>query len=251
MRSIAPRPSTRIARPDPLQRVVVVGLGFAGLPTAVAIADAGHETVGLDLDPGKVARVNAGEAVSGVAGDVLGRLIGDGLLRATTDPSVIREADVVLISVPTPIDDEGRPDERALSVACQVVLKNLSRGALVVLQSTVVPGLRGVSWCSRSRHRVESSVVTYSLYSARTGSIRATRSSRSPTRRSWWRAQLRLVATADWHSSHRSSILFRRFRPWKRPSSQSSWRTRFGSSTSASSMNSRCFLTASASESGT
>ena len=140
MRSIAPRPSSRVTRPDPVQRVVVVGLGFAGLPTAVAIADAGHETVGLDVDPGKVARVNAGDAVSGVAGDVLGRLIGEGLLRATTDPSVIREADVILISVPTPIDHEDRPDERVLSVACQAVLKNLSPGALVVLQSTVVPG---------------------------------------------------------------------------------------------------------------
>lgn len=118
----------------------MVGLGFAGLPTAVAVADAGHQTVGLDIDPAIVARINAGEGVSGIAGDVLGRLVGEGVFRATTDPSVIREADVVVISVPTPIDDEGRPDEQVLSAACQQVLKNLSRGALVVLQSTVMPG---------------------------------------------------------------------------------------------------------------
>jgi len=117
-----------------------VGLGFAGLPTAVAIADAGLATVGLDIDPGKVERINASEAVSGVASESLSRLIDTGLLRATTDASVIREAKVVLISVPTPVDTDGNPDERMLSEACHVVLQNLSEGALVILQSTVVPG---------------------------------------------------------------------------------------------------------------
>lgn len=129
-----------VTRPEALQRVVVVGLGFAGLPTAVAIAEAGLPTVGLDIDATKVARINAGQDVSGVAGDLLRQLAGEGLIHATTDPSVIREAEIIVISVPTPLDDAGRPDERILSAACQSVVENVSHGALVVLQSTVVPG---------------------------------------------------------------------------------------------------------------
>ena len=121
-------------------RVAVVGLGFAGLPTAVAIARAGFETIGIDIDPTKVERINQSLSASGVDSSELSPLVGEGLLRAVSDPSVLGEVDVVLVSVPTPIDAEGQPDERALAAAARTVVEHVVDDTLIVLQCTVVPG---------------------------------------------------------------------------------------------------------------
>ena len=124
----------------PSRRVCVIGLGFAGLPTATAIASAGHQTTGLDIDPAKVASINAGRATSGIPAEAIAPLIEQGSLVATTDTSAIARADVVLITVPTPIDTEGRPYEVPVERACETVLRHVSDGALIVMQCTVVPG---------------------------------------------------------------------------------------------------------------
>ena len=133
-------PARTSVRPAPLKRACVVGLGFAGLPTATAIAAAGHETVGLDIDAAKVASINAGHATSGITADKIAPLIENGTLKATTDVAAISRAEVVLISVPTPLDVEGRPNEVPVERACQMVLDNVSDGTLIVMQCTVVPG---------------------------------------------------------------------------------------------------------------
>jgi UDP-N-acetyl-D-glucosamine dehydrogenase len=117
-----------------------VGLGFAGLPTATAIASAGHTTVGLDIDPAKVASINGGHAASGIPADEIAPLVEAGSLKATTDPSIIARSDVVLITVPTPIDAEGRPNEVPVERACATVLEHVTDGTLIVMQCTVVPG---------------------------------------------------------------------------------------------------------------
>ena len=124
----------------PSRRVCVIGLGFAGLPTATAVASAGHQTTGLDIDPAKVASINAGRATSGIPAEAIAPLIEQGSLVATTDTSAIARADVVLITVPTPIDTEGRPYEVPVERACETVLRHVSDGALIVMQCTVVPG---------------------------------------------------------------------------------------------------------------
>jgi UDP-N-acetyl-D-glucosamine dehydrogenase len=121
-------------------RVAVVGLGFAGLPTATAIAAAGFETIGVDIDVRKVAALNAGSSTSGVDASTIRPLLDAGWFSASSDPTVLAAVDVIVVSVPTPIDLEGRPDERALRGACATVLEHASDGALIVLQSTVVPG---------------------------------------------------------------------------------------------------------------
>ena len=126
--------------PAQSKRVCVVGLGFAGLPTATAIASAGHRTTGLDIDAAKVAGINAGHATSGIAASAIAPLIEDGTLSATTDAAAIARAEVVLISVPTPIDAEGRPNEVPVERACATVLEHVSDGTLIVMQCTVVPG---------------------------------------------------------------------------------------------------------------
>jgi UDP-N-acetyl-D-glucosamine dehydrogenase len=126
--------------PEELERVCVVGLGFAGLPTATAIATVGYATVGLDIDSGKVASINAGQPTSGISAELIAPLVEAGTLTATTDAAAIRDAGIVLISVPTPVDRDGRPNEGPVTRACEMVLEHVSNGALIVMQSTVVPG---------------------------------------------------------------------------------------------------------------
>jgi len=138
--TVEPRTSSAAPRRTLDERVAVVGLGFAGLPTAAAIADAGFETTGFDVNSAKVARIAAGESASGVDAATIRRLVDRGLLHATTDPATLAAADVIVVSVPTPIDLEGHPDERALEAACRTVLQHARGGTLIVLQSTVVPG---------------------------------------------------------------------------------------------------------------
>src|SRR3954469_6890418 len=85
-------------------RVAILGLGYAGLPMAVACAEAGYPVLGLDVDQGRAGAVQAGQSpVSDVADDVLGPLVARGRLRASTDMALLTEADVALICVPTPI----------------------------------------------------------------------------------------------------------------------------------------------------
>ncbi len=105
--------------------VCVVGLGYVGLPLAEAFSQ--HlKTIGYDLDTKKIARINAGPG---------NRVI------ATTDPTMIREADVVIIAVPTPVTKAKDPDISYIVSAAEVVGRNMKEGAIVVLESTVYPGL--------------------------------------------------------------------------------------------------------------
>lgn len=93
--------------PAPSRRVCVIGLGFAGLPTATAIASAiasaGHHATGLDIDPAKVACSNADRAPSGIPAEAIAPLIEQGsLVAGATDSSAIARAAVVLITVLRP-----------------------------------------------------------------------------------------------------------------------------------------------------
>jgi UDP-N-acetyl-D-galactosamine dehydrogenase len=105
--------------------VCVVGLGYVGYPLADAFSR--HlRTIGYDLDTKKIARINAEP--------------GNNVL-ATTDPARIREADVVIIAVPTPVTKAKDPDISYVVSAAETVGRNMKDGAIVVLESTVYPGL--------------------------------------------------------------------------------------------------------------
>ena len=92
-------------------RVGVVGLGYVGLPLAVELARAGFETIGLDLDPRKIASISAGESyIPDVATSDIHALVGSGQLRATTDYRVVADLDTVNICVPTPLRKTKDPD---------------------------------------------------------------------------------------------------------------------------------------------
>lgn len=117
--------------------VAVVGLGYVGLPLAVEFGKK-YSTIGLDLSTAKVAAYQRGVDPTGeVSSDELRAATG---LRFTTDASALREADVIVVAVPTPVDEAHQPDFRPLLSASASVGGNLKRGATVVFESTVYPG---------------------------------------------------------------------------------------------------------------
>ncbi|MCO5168406.1 MAG: nucleotide sugar dehydrogenase [Planctomycetes bacterium] len=121
--------------------VGVVGLGYVGLPLARAFAQAGHRVLGLDVDPGKVERIERGESyIDAVPTEVLGRLRRDELVRATTDFRRIREVDAVAICVPTPLTVNQDPDTSYIERTGEALAPHLRPGTLVVLESTTYPG---------------------------------------------------------------------------------------------------------------
>ena len=118
-------------------RVVVIGLGYVGLPLAAAFAEAGLTTVGLEIDDRKAGSVMEGVSyIDDVAGDTLARQVAAGSLRATTDPGVLAEADVAIICVPTPYSKTKQPDLTCISQAAGIVGEHLHPGMLVILEST-------------------------------------------------------------------------------------------------------------------
>jgi UDP-N-acetyl-D-glucosamine dehydrogenase len=122
-------------------RVGVVGLGYVGLPLAVEFARAGFHVTGIDVNPQKTCRVNAGDSYIGdVPTDTLKPLVEAGTLRATTDFSAVRDLDTINICVPTPLRKTKDPDMSFIVSSCQEIAKYFHSGTLVILESTTYPG---------------------------------------------------------------------------------------------------------------
>lgn len=123
-----------------MDTVTIVGQGYVGLPLAKAVSLAGARVFGLEISDAVVASLNAGEShIDDLSNDDIVEMRENGY-EATTNPSVISASDVIVICVPTPLGDAGAPDLRAVESACETVGMNLSRGALVILESTTYPG---------------------------------------------------------------------------------------------------------------
>jgi UDP-N-acetyl-D-glucosamine dehydrogenase len=126
---------------DRTARVGVLGLGYAGLPMAVEIAQAGFTVTGLDINRARVDAVNSGTSpVSDVDDATIRELLDANRLRASTDLGELAEIDAVLIAVPTPLKDDRQPDLRYVEAATRDIAARLHPGMLVVLQSTCSPG---------------------------------------------------------------------------------------------------------------
>ena len=124
-----------------VESIGVIGLGYVGLPLAVAFAEAGLSVVGVERDRAKIATLEKGESyVEDVSSERLHPLLSSGKLRATTDYSMLGDIEAVLICLPTPLDDNREPDLSALVSGAWEVADNLRPGALVVLESTTYPG---------------------------------------------------------------------------------------------------------------
>ncbi|WP_397386504.1 nucleotide sugar dehydrogenase [Paenibacillus terrigena] len=121
--------------------IVVVGLGYVGLPLAVEKAKAGYHVIGLDVQEMKVDLINQGiNYISDVRDDELKAMVDVGRLYATSDFSRIYEADAVTICVPTPLDEYHQPDTSYVRQSTIEIAKFLKPGMLVILESTTYPG---------------------------------------------------------------------------------------------------------------
>jgi UDP-N-acetyl-D-glucosamine dehydrogenase len=122
-------------------RLGVIGLGYVGLPLCVEFARAGYHVTGIDNDPRKVKKLQAGESyIQDVPTASLREIIEAGRFTATTDFSVMRELDTVDICVPTPLRKTKDPDISYVAAAVDEIEKYIHPGMMVILDSTTYPG---------------------------------------------------------------------------------------------------------------
>jgi UDP-N-acetyl-D-glucosamine/UDP-N-acetyl-D-galactosamine dehydrogenase len=119
------------------RKIAVIGLGYVGLPVAVAFARSGVPVIGFDIDGKRIEELRAGHDRTR---EVAKADLGHRTLKLETDPAQLRAADFFIVTVPTPIDEARRPDLGALVGASKTVGGALGRGAIVVYESTVYPG---------------------------------------------------------------------------------------------------------------
>ncbi len=121
--------------------VAVIGLGYVGLPLALACVRAGFPTIGIEASMDKIQAINAGQSyIEDISKEELAPHVHSGKLRATNDYASLRDCDIVFICVPTPYDVQRSPDLTDVINATKGIAANLHAGQLVVLQSTTYPG---------------------------------------------------------------------------------------------------------------
>jgi UDP-N-acetyl-D-galactosamine dehydrogenase len=119
------------------RRISVIGLGYVGLPVAIAFAHEGAPVVAFDIDETRIAEL---KACRDRTGEVSAETLKARPPNFTSDPSSLRAADFHIVTVPTPIDRANRPDLSAIEAATRVVGAHLKKGDIVVYESTVFPG---------------------------------------------------------------------------------------------------------------
>ncbi len=118
-------------------KIAIVGLGYVGLPLAVAFARA-HDVIGFDISSPRVKALQKGVDSTN---EVTAEDLGSAKLKLTDDHGDLCGCQIFIVTVPTPIDDANRPDFDAMLKACQILGPALSKGAIVVFESTVYPGV--------------------------------------------------------------------------------------------------------------
>jgi len=122
-------------------RVAIIGQGYVGLTIAIGAAGAGHKVIGFDVNDQLVAALSAGTShIEGISDSALSSFIATGVYKASTDASVIDGCDVIVIAVPTPLDDARNPDLSYVHAAADLIAKNVKSAALVINESTSYPG---------------------------------------------------------------------------------------------------------------
>jgi UDP-N-acetyl-D-glucosamine dehydrogenase len=121
--------------------VGVIGLGYVGLPMAVTVARKGFKVIGVDISEYAVTHVNAGDNYIGDVNDnELKKMVDTGMLRASFRYDCLKDADVIMIAVPTPLDKYQQPDSSFVYAAVTSLAENVSKDTLVILESTTYPG---------------------------------------------------------------------------------------------------------------
>ncbi|HTX80008.1 MAG TPA: nucleotide sugar dehydrogenase [Longilinea sp.] len=137
---------------DKTATVAVLGLGYVGLPLAVAFAEAGYKVIGIEPMTSKVESLNQGKSyILDVPTETVARLVKAGRLEATSDFSALKKVDAVSICVPTPLNKTGDPDLSFITSANDELAKYIHPGMVIVLESTTYPGTTR----EMSLHRLE------------------------------------------------------------------------------------------------
>jgi UDP-N-acetyl-D-glucosamine dehydrogenase len=119
----------------------VVGLGYVGLPLAIAFANRGFQVIGVDVSAKRVTALSAGESpIQDVPASEVSANVQAGRFCATTDHAALREADVIFVCVPTPFDRAKLPDLSYIESAARSLSSILRKGQLIILESTTYPG---------------------------------------------------------------------------------------------------------------
>jgi len=119
------------------ERTAIIGLGYVGLPVAIAFARRATQVVGFDISTRRIEALDRGEDWTGEVPDAEVAASG---IRFTSDPAELAGASFFVVTVPTPVDGQKRPDLEPLRSACAVIGPHLSPGSVVVFESTVFPG---------------------------------------------------------------------------------------------------------------
>jgi UDP-N-acetyl-D-glucosamine dehydrogenase len=121
--------------------VVIIGAGYVGMPLAQAFADAGKNVVLVDVDAAVVEGINRGEShIGDVPSGELKKLVENGRISATTDYDAVKGAGAIVVALPTPLSSQREPDLSIVRSAAEEIAPRLSKGQLVVLESTTYPG---------------------------------------------------------------------------------------------------------------
>ena len=122
-------------------KIAIVGLGYVGLPTAVTLASSGYRVFGIDVKKERVNKANQGKSyIFDVSSNELAAVIKSKKLKAFSDHRAIKNSDIILICVPTPLDKNKTPDVSYLISTAKEIVKYLKGGQLVILESTSYPG---------------------------------------------------------------------------------------------------------------
>ena len=121
--------------------VGILGLGYVGLPLAREFAMSGIKVLGFDIDEAKIKKLNAGKSIiKGVPDAVVQKMVTDKTFSATSDMARMKNADAILICVPTPLTENREPDMQYVENSCRTIAKYIRKGQLVSLESTTYPG---------------------------------------------------------------------------------------------------------------
>ncbi len=122
-------------------KIGVIGLGYVGLPLAIEFAKVGFHVLGFELSKKKISSINVGESyIPDVKSKEIKPLILEKRLRATSDTSLLKSCDCIIVCVPTPLNKVKEPDISFVLSAVEMIHANIRRGQLIILESTTYPG---------------------------------------------------------------------------------------------------------------
>lgn len=122
-----------------MKRIAVIGLGYVGLPLALLADEKGFEVTGIDLDQDKLTRLKKRESV--IDDEVSKKQLKKAKITFTDDFSLLKDVDIAVVCVPTPVDKDKNPNLTAVKGAVLGAVKNLQPGSLLVVESTINPGV--------------------------------------------------------------------------------------------------------------